>query len=135
YCSNTPVNCQSFRAVTRLILGKAHPQPMLIAGNGFVHAEGIQEIAQPGCHSFRLTYLDNKWLVYSSFFGGRIGSSVSFPGPNHEDWNTMDIVAPIHSKDWTKTTTKLYRPMRVRIEWSDSTAICPSLKLQYAEST
>ncbi len=136
YCSKTPVNCESYRSVIRLILGKSHPhQAMLVTRNGFVRADGIQEIAHPGCHSFRLTYLDNRWLFYASFFGGRIGSAVSIPGPNHEDWNTMDILAPIHSKLWTINTTKLFRPMKVCVEWSDNTAICPSLQWQYADSS
>jgi HNH endonuclease len=134
YCSKTAVNCDTFPDVTRLILGKRHPHPLHIAGNGFVHAQDVEELARPGCHSFRITTLGNEWIIYMSFFGGRIGSAVSFPGPNREEWNTMEIVAPIHSKNWTITTSQLYLPLRVRFEWQNHEAITPSLKLQYAQA-
>lgn len=133
YCSKTTVNCDTFPDVTQLILGKRHPHPLQIAGNGFVHAEDIEALARPGCHSFRVTTLENEWIVYMSFFGGRIGGVVSLPGPNREEWNTMEVVTPIHSKDWTVTTSQLYQPLRVRIEWQNHEAIAPSLKLQYAQ--
>jgi HNH endonuclease len=134
YCSKTTVNCDTFPEVTRLILGKRHPHPLHIAGNGFVHVEDVEELTRPGCHSFRITTLGNEWVVYMSFFGGRIGSTVSFPGPNREEWNTMEIVAPIHSKEWKVTTSQLYLPLKVRFEWQDDKAIAPSLKPQYAHS-
>jgi hypothetical protein len=134
YCTNTAVNCDTFPQVTRLILGEQHPNPFLIAGNGFVHAEDVEELARPGCHSFRLTRLESEWIVYMSFFGGRIGGAVSFPGPTQEEWNTMEIVAPIHSKVWRVTKSRLYQPLKVRFEWSNHEAIMPSLKLQYAQA-
>jgi hypothetical protein len=135
YCSKTPVDCESFRGVTRLILGRDHPQPMLFASNGFVGAGGIQDIAQTGCHTFRLTYLNGEWRVYSSFFGGRIGSVVSFPGPNREEWNTLGIVAPIRSRNWTAKPSQLYQPLGVRVQWSDNSDLTPTLKMQYRKSS
>jgi hypothetical protein len=134
FCTNTVVSCDSFPQMTRLILGKAHPNEHLIAGNGFVHAEDLEELARPGCHCFRITSLENEWVVYMSFFGGRIGSVVSFPGPNREEWNTLGIVAPIRAKNWTETKSRLYQPLRVRVDWSNHEAITPSLKLQFAQA-
>lgn len=134
YCLKTTVNCDTFPEVTQLILGKRHPLPLHITGNGFVHVEDVDELARPGCHSFRITTLENEWIVYMSFFGGRIGSAVSFPGQNREEWNTMEIVAPIHSKEWMVTTSQLYLPLKVRIEWQNQKAIAPSLQLQYEQS-
>ena len=134
HCTNTIVNRDTFPQVTRLIRGEQPPTPRHIAGNGFVHAEDVEDLARPGCHCFRITSLENEWVVYMSFFGGRIGGTVSFPGPNQEEWNTMEIVAPLHSKEWTATPSRLFQPLKVRVEWSKHEAITPSLKLQYAQT-
>ena len=134
YCSKTTVNCDTFPKVIQLILGTLHANAFLVAGNGFVHAADVGELARPACHSFRITRLESEWIIYMSFFGGRVGAVVSFPGPNWEGWNTMEIVAPIHSKAWTVTTSQLYLPLKVRVEWSNHALISPSLKLQYAQS-
>jgi hypothetical protein len=135
YCTKTPVHCDTFRTAIRLILGKTQPDPQKhLAGNGFVHAEDIQAIAQTGCHSFRLLHMGGQWMIYSSFFGGRIGSAVTFPGPNYEDWGTLDVVAPVHSKDWTVTRASLAWPLKMRVEWNTSALIAPSLKWQSCNS-
>src|SRR5438132_9134418 len=114
------------RAFTILQLCSTLTQTLQVAGNCFLYAEDVEQLASPNCHSFRITYLDGQWVVYSCFFGGRIGGVVSFQGPNQEEWNTMEIIAPIRSKDWTVTTSQLYQPLRVRVEWNNSEAITPS---------
>ncbi|MBN1908234.1 MAG: hypothetical protein JW818_00715 [Pirellulales bacterium] len=134
YCTNTIVNLDTFPQVTRLIRGEEHLKPIDIAGSGFVYAEDVEDLARPRCHCFRITSLEKEWVIYMSFFGGRVGSVVSFPGPNREDWNTMDIIAPLHSKEWTATPSQLFLPLKVRVEWSKHEAITPSLKLQYAQT-
>lgn len=133
YCETTVISSETFPTVAKLIMGKAQPEPFHLASNGFVYAEDVAALARPGCHSFRITTLENEWIIYMAFFGGRIGGAVSFGGPNQEKWNTMDILAPIHSKAWTVTKSQLYLPLRVRIEWQNPEAISPSLKLQYAQ--
>jgi hypothetical protein len=135
YCLKTPVNCEAFKKVIQVIRGDAHPDATLVAGNGFVHAADIECIKEPNqAHSFRIVYLDGEWVVYSSFFSGRIGSVVSFPGPNHEEWGTMDIVAPLEGKEWCVKQYRVIQPIKARVEWSDITRIAPSLKLQNAAS-
>ena len=135
YCQKTPVNCESFKAVIQVIRGQRHPTARMIASNGFIRAADVDNLkAESSGHSFRLVYLNGEWIVYSSFFGGRIGAAVAFPGPNHEEWNTMNIIAPLHAKTWRVTTSSLLQPIKVYIEWSDSTKIIPSLKLQWSVS-
>jgi hypothetical protein len=135
YCKKTPVNPDTFRQAIRLIRGEVHAPPQLLMSNGFVRAEDIKVIkGEKGAHTFRLVYLDRRWLVYSSFFGGRLGAVVHFPGPNKEEWNTADITAPIGRKDWTVTTSAIIQPLRVRIEWNDSARLCPSLRIHNANS-
>jgi hypothetical protein len=136
YCPNTAVNHDSFAGAMRVIRGIATTEPILIAANGFVHAADLTNIsAENKSHAFRLIHVDGEWRIYSSFFGGRIGAFVQFSGPNHENWNTMDVVAPLNSKAWSVKTSSIIQPIKVHIDWSDITKIAPSLKLQYAASS
>jgi hypothetical protein len=135
YCKKTPISTETFPKVIRLIRGDIHPTPVDVASNGFVRADGLEDIkGPPGTHTFRLVFVDGEWFVYSSFFGGRIGAFVHFPGPNKEDWNSAEIAAPIGSKAWPFKESRLITPMRVRIEWTDSAKICPSLEIQNSKS-
>ncbi len=119
----------------RLILGEGQISPQLFNIMGFVRAKEIQCIKdEGGGHSFRLVHVDRYWRVYSSFFGGRIGSFVLIPGPNHETWACADILAPIKSKDWVFTKLEIIQPIEVKVEWSDSAAIAPSFKFQNSVS-
>jgi hypothetical protein len=135
FCQKTPVDKRTFRKAISVICGAAEVQPALIDENGFVEASGITQIQAPGrSHSFRLVHHDGHWLIYSSFFGGRIGSVVSIPGPNKEEWNTLEVVAPLNDKDWSVSRYKVLNPIKVRIEWSDIAKIAPTLKCQNAIS-
>jgi hypothetical protein len=139
YCKNTTVNSKSFSKVIRTITGQQPNADMLLAANGFVHADGIQDIKVANAHSFRLLYSDSdtigrtgEWWVFMSFFGGRIGAAVTFPGPNGEKWNSLDIAAPIKQKKWPEPVPyNGYYPQKVQIEWIDVKKIVPSLKSQY----
>jgi hypothetical protein len=130
YCEKTSVNHETFAQAIRLITGKAHMNPGLFKHFGFVKPANVEPIKKTGCHSFRLVYAPGQWMVYSSFFGGRIGSFVAFPGPNHEDWSCADIVAPIKSRDWIFTKPTILQPMNVEVQWGDSNERAPSLQLQ-----
>jgi hypothetical protein len=136
YCPTTPVNPKTFEAAIQLIQGNVQISPLLIHTNGFVCAEGIQQIEAADIgHSFRLIWVGGLWHVYSSFFGGRLGAYVHFPGPNKEGWCSADIVAPLRSKKWTISTSRLILPLlNVKVEWNESSKLCPSLKLQDAKS-
>jgi len=131
YCHNTPVNHTTFQQAMRLILGEAQPNPTLFGLMGFVRASdvGSLNVANAG-HSFRLVHLGDHWRVYFSFFGGRIGAFVYFPGPNYESWKCADIVAPIRSKEWQVRTTRIVQPLNVKIEWRKMVELIPSLELQ-----
>lgn len=136
YCTETAVDLSSFGEVVAQITGSKPLKPLDIAGSGFVHATDIECINSPQkAHSFRLVYLDEHWIVYSSFFGGRIGAAVSFPGPNQEKWNTIDVVAPINSKKWMCKTYSLIQPIKVNVNWKDIDKISPTLKLQESSSS
>jgi hypothetical protein len=137
YCPKTPVNYESFAQAIRPIRDEAGQMPPgVLLKNGFIHAEDIQCIKAPNnAHSFRLIHTDHKWHIFSSFFGGKVGSYVMVVGPNHEEWLCADIVAPLNSKNWTISTSSILPPMRHRVEWRDSTAIAPSFKLQKTATT
>lgn len=137
YCPNTPVNPESFASAIRVIRGEAGQIPTrVMMANGFVRADDVQVINTEGrTHSFRIVHMDGKWHVYSSFFGGQIGSYVRVPGPNHEEWRYADIVAPLGSKDWTFRTGSVIPYVRMRVEWNDGRAVMPSLRLQESVSS
>jgi hypothetical protein len=128
-CGNTPVDQSTFLQVIRLIRGDMQVTPPLLQRCGFVRPEAVACIAAAGSHSFQLTHAGGHWHVYSSFFGGRIASYVMFPGPNKEDWRTANVVAPVKSKDWRVTTSRIAQPMGVNVEWRESAKIVPTIQL------
>ena len=138
HCPNTPVNRQSFLSAIRVIRGEAGQiPPRVMMSNGFIHAEDIPDIKATGReHSFRLVHVEGVWHIYSSFFGGQIGSYVCLPGPNHEDWRCAEIVAPLGSKGWTVRRSPILPYMkRVRVVWKDGMSVMPSVKLQKCVSS
>jgi hypothetical protein len=136
FCTKTPINSNTFRDVVHLILGDTQLSPTILAANGFVQATDIQDIrSNTGNHSFRIVYLDEQWLIYSSFFGGRIGAVTVFRGPNFEEWNTMDIIAPLGSKEWHTKSSPIIQPIRVHVESTDVSKIMPSIKFCSTNST
>src|SRR5262249_26867869 len=84
-CPQTPVDFEHFRGVIPLIRGPEEMGVPFLHQDGFVRAADIQPISAPDrAHAFRLLHIGGWWLIYSSFFGGRIGSVVRFAGPNAE---------------------------------------------------
>jgi hypothetical protein len=135
YCPNSPVDHAHFAHSIQAITGGIPIPPRFMAGNGFVHADDVRDIrGNQNEHSFRLVYISPIWHVFSSFFGGRIGSYVRLMGPNYEGWNCADIVAPINSKAWTIRTSRILPAMKVHVEWNDSRALTPSFQLQQSVS-
>jgi hypothetical protein len=137
HCPNTPLDHESFAHVIRVIRGEAGQiPPPVFELNGFTHAEDLQATKAPAnAHSFRLVFMNSKWHVFSSFFGGKIGAYVRGPGVNLESWICADIIAPLKSKEWKVTTSSILPVMKVRVEWNDSKVVVPSFKLQNSTSS
>jgi hypothetical protein len=131
FCERTLVGVNTFSKVISIIMGQAtFDQTKAWKHQGFLWAEDIQSIrAEGNAHSFRLLYIEGHWLVFSSFFGGRIGTFVSLEGPNNEDWCSADIVAPLGSKKWMISTSNILLPLPVHINWTDHKLIMPSMPL------
>ncbi len=135
YCRKTPVNYEAFASPIRAIRGQGDIPLLVLLQNGFVHAEDIEEIkGKEDEHTFRLVHMDDVWHVFPSFFGGSIGAYVRIPGPNCEEWNCADIVAPIRSKNWSITTRRTLPVMKVHVEWRDPAKVIPCFKTQYSEA-
>jgi hypothetical protein len=131
YCESTPVDHESFAQAIRVIRGDVPVVSAMVQSMGFVHANDVQEIiGSPNEHSFRIVHIDNEWHVLSSFFGGSIGAFVRLPGPSHEDWKRIDIVAPMRSKAWKVSRSNILPVMRIHIEWRDTERMMPTVKLQ-----
>jgi hypothetical protein len=135
YCPNTPINQETFGPAIRVIRGQLPVTLPMLQNNGFVHAEDVEEISgAPNEHCFRLFNVDRMWHVYSSFFGGAIGTYVHLPGPNFEDWNCLDVVTPIRCKEWRETKRSILPIMTRHIEWHNSEKVTPTVKMQKYES-
>jgi hypothetical protein len=120
YCVSTVVDRTTFPRVIGEILGHLPIEPSRMDKAGFVYWRDIESIAaKDHSHTFRLSWERGWWNIAMAFFGGRIGAAVKFPGPNNEDWCTLDVTAPIHSKDWTAYRSKLEIPSYPRVEWLD----------------
>jgi hypothetical protein len=135
FCPNTLVNRDTFGPVIRRIVGESYVQPQLLRAVGFVRAEGIRRISVKSAHTFRLLYHSGQWNTLMSFFGGRIGAFIAFPGPNGESWNSADIVMPLREGDYRIQTSKFVEPFRVQVETGDMTKIAPSVEVINAEVT
>jgi hypothetical protein len=134
-CPGTPVNFEHFRGVIPLIRGREEMGVAFLQQDGFVHASDIQPISAPDrAHSFRLLHSGGWWLIYSSLFGGRIGSVVRFAGPNAEPWTCADIVAPINSREWSISYHTHAEPLPVRVEWRVPALIMPSVPMHNAQA-
>jgi hypothetical protein len=135
WCPNTPINHTTVPNVVRLIMGDSQISAYDVAGNGFVHAADVTPIATADkSHSFRLLHDDGIWYVYSSYFGGRIGSVVRFPGPNRENWRCADLIAPLNSRAWEIRPSEILQPIVAHVDWQDARKIIPSIKLLHTES-
>jgi hypothetical protein len=136
HCPNTVINHTTFNQVMRLILGEGHLHQSSIYRMGFVRAHDVEPINDSaGGHSFRLIHDNGHWFVFSSFFGGSVGTMVFFSGPNGEKWRCADIVAPIGSQKWTFKKLPLIQPLSYKIQLAGSAEIMPSFKLQHSASS
>jgi hypothetical protein len=135
HCTNTVITQDTFDWAIRLIRGEIDVTPELFKRMGFVAAADTAQIADgAGGHSFRLWHVNGIWGVFSSFFGGKVGSFVYFPGPNHEAWSCADIVAPLKTNQWTFTPKETVQPIGFQIRWRNGAEITPSVKLQRSVS-
>ena len=135
YCPNTPISREKFGRVIGVIKGDLPVIPALLQNNEFVHAKDVEEISgAPNEHCFRLVHVDRLWHVYSSFFGGAIGTYVHFPGSNCENWNCLDVAAPIRCKDWREAKRSVIPIMRWRTTWHNSEEVTPTVKMQKYQS-
>ncbi|MDZ4817396.1 MAG: HNH endonuclease [Planctomycetota bacterium] len=135
FCDRTPVNCTTFGFATGFVLGDITCSLRILQFNGFVHAESLKCIASGDqSHSFRLVHEGDLWRIYSSFFGGRICTAVTIPGPNLEEWSTMDIIAPLGSKQWRLTTSTETKLLPFRVEWGNLKQIAPSVDLHNSDT-
>jgi hypothetical protein len=106
----------------------------LVDSVGFVEAKGIQPISVPSAHSFRLVHESGFWHVHMSFFGGRIGAYMGFPGQNREAWRTADIVMPLKAGEPSVQTSRMIHRLPYKVEIKDFRKIVPSIEAVNVES-
>ena len=117
HCPDTMINHTTFDQAMRRILGEGHPHQELLRRMGFLRATDVAPINDAGGgHSFRLIHDAGHWFVYSSVFGGSVGTMVFFPGPNGEKWRCAYIVAPLRSPKWTFQIRPLIQPLHYQVQ-------------------
>jgi hypothetical protein len=127
---NIPVNHRSFRNVIKIIFDDNLVNDNMLQANGFIYPSDIETIkCSEGGHSFRLMHSDGWWKVFSSFFGGKVGTFISFPGPNNEKWCCANVVAPLFSKEWKVKTSFLIQPLPCHVDWTNILKRIPSLDI------
>lgn len=131
-CRQTNVNSARFPHAVGFVTGQLGMKETFMNCAGFVKVSDIEFLQCPTrSHKFRLSFNDasSKWHLYCSFFGGRIGAKVYFPGPNRETWHTADVTVPIGSDQWiVEYPTILFQP-RVEIVWGDLSEVVPSISI------
>lgn len=134
-CSKTVVCRETFRDAIEFITGVSYcgPEP---ATSGFVLNEAVADLeCPPASHKLRLTHECGFWHVDAAYFGGRIGTTVTFPGPCYEDWRTVEVTVPLHSKQWKREVFKTIRPRTMNVEWNAWNRVIPSVPMKNIVST
>lgn len=125
-CRETSVDKESFAEAISFARFDRGAGPCL-EDSGFVWNDDVQALKCPAsAHRFRLTHWQN-WGLDCAFFGGRIGATVAFPGPNSEAWTRADITAPIGSSDWKVATSRIQLPRTMHVDWFDLPKLAPSV--------
>jgi len=135
YCKITKVNKDTFKESILFIIEGKGINPAVFRDCGFVANDDLQRLNCPDeTHKFRLTF-DNGWVLICSFFGGKVGTRVCFPGPNYEDWRRIDIEAPINSTDWRKEESLIIKPdFRCITDINNIKKIIPSSNIENFET-
>jgi len=137
-CRDMNVGRSNFLKAVQVVLAERPVPARVLATNGFVHPEDIRFLDCPTrCHKFRLEYDSRAWTVSCAFFSGQTGATITFPGPNHEQWRMVDITVPVGSPDWeqsNKLSIVIPRPSRFRLAWTDLTKILPSMPFTNVQS-
>jgi hypothetical protein len=131
-CEKTIVSKDTFSEAIGFVLDDRGKGPSW-GDSGFVRNEDLQALNCPArAHKFRLTYGPN-WSLDCAFFGGKIGATVAFPGPNHESWARAEVTVPLGSVDWRIERFQIVVPRRMSVEW-DVTKVVPSILLKNVRS-
>ena len=82
---------------------------------GFLEHDVTDTLRCPqNAHKFILQH-DRIWALDCSFFGGIVGATVLFPGPNWNKIRRIEIVAPIGSREWEVHKSQVLIARNIRI--------------------
>lgn len=131
-CPNTPVNENFFPEAVGIILGKYAVTPTLMEHNGFVPPSLLQSMnCKEGHHKFWIMFENGFWTIHTAFFGGKICTSVTFPGTNKEKWTFRSVEVPFNenTNTWSRADHLVHPELQIPIVWKDALRICPSVPL------
>jgi hypothetical protein len=137
FCTATTVNLTTFpRAVAWIKEGKHNREFGDEQKFGFIKPSDVAELScPPKSHKFRLAHdpTARKWKLYASFFEGKVATYVAFEGPNHEQWSTMDVIAPYDRSLLPPQYDLWYRPIGTHVV-IDVREIVPSVPWREGET-
>lgn len=129
-CKSTKVDREHFGDAVRVVTGEHRLSESGLRNNGLVRAKDLAPFNCPvGSHVVRLQGDTGRWVVWFAFFGGRVGATVRFPGPNYEPWRTADVTIPVNSRDWDVHKSCLLRPLRTHVAWKQLEEMIPSIAM------
>lgn len=131
YCRRIDLSQPPFAVLAEAIIQKGrafHTNALNVMGF-LSEAQAAFLNCPPNAHAFRLAHNGKEWWFFSAYFGGKLGSVVSFQAPNPEMWMTLNVVAPICSQDWTEEKRGMSIFPNVNPQWSDIGQLFPSLGL------
>lgn len=125
-CKNTLVIRDTFPEAVRFVLDEEGGE-LDWRRYGFVVNEDIAFLECPkGAHRLDLTY-GAGWSFVASFFGGRAGAFVNFPGPNSELWSHALVTLPLKSPKVSLKTSRIVVPRVLHVESVDWRRVIPSV--------
>jgi hypothetical protein len=138
----TDIGAKTFSAATSFVLTGRGPNPRFLSSCGFVWPEDIAFLRHAdGGHAFRLIHKRGMWNVMFSFFGGKAGAFVKFPGPSQEICQCAQGSTPLRSvsrdvnRDWQVFYPKFDFPVNLHVDLGNPNRIVPSLKLFNVQQT
>ncbi len=135
----TEFNNRRFREAISFVMGDStiftdiRSIQRILASNGFVEPSTLADISRIDSHVVRLVHdsSEQMWHGYFSFFGGQVCAVATFPGPNFEDWSSVELCFKVASKSHSVKTYRLtLPPTTTKVTWQQVPKMLPTLPLR-----
>lgn len=135
YVFRNAVDRRQFATAAMYVRGE-HGMELSPQDNGFLEQASISWMGCPS-DSHRIFLLWNgSWRVVFGFFGGQLGATVSFPGPQVCGCHSIEVTAPVNKGQWIVRKSRIIiRPRKGNVTWSDLNLMFPSTRITNAAAS